>query len=96
VSATFVSAYKTEQIDLPSDVVNAVRRGEITAILVSSGTIARHLADQLSPIPRETAVVCIGPRTAFDAGNAGLTVSATAAERSNDALIDALLEHLDA
>lgn len=96
VSARFVSAYKTERIDLDADVVDAVRRGEITAILVSSGTIARHLADQINPIPDTTAVVCIGPRTAFDAGNAGLSVSATAAERSNDALIDALLEHLDA
>ena len=94
--ATFVSAYKTERVELPSDVVEAVRRGDITAILVSSGTIARHLADQLHPIPESIAVVCIGPRTAFDAGVAGLAVSATAAERSNDALIDALLEHLNA
>lgn len=96
LSATFVSAYKTERIDIATDIVDAVRRGEITAILVSSGTVARHLAEQLNPIPDATAVVCIGPRTAFDAAQAGLPVSATALERSNDALIDALLEHLDA
>ncbi len=91
-----MSAYKTERIDIATDIVDAVRRGEITAILVSSGTVARHLAEQLSPIPHATAVVCIGPRTAFDAAQAGLPVSATALERSNDALIEALLEHLDA
>lgn len=96
IDATFVSAYKTESVELPSDVIDAVRLGDITAILVSSGTVARHLAEQLQPIPASTAVVCIGPRTAFDASNVGLTVSATAAERTNDALVDALLDHLDA
>jgi uroporphyrinogen-III synthase len=64
--------------------------------LVSSGSVARQLAEQLSPIPASTAVICIGPRTAFDAQQAGLAVSHTAAERSIDALIDALLEFRDA
>jgi uroporphyrinogen-III synthase len=54
------------------------------------------LAEQLQPIPDSTAIVCIGPRTAFDASSVGLAVSATASERTNEALIDALLDHLDA
>lgn len=96
VNATFVSAYRTVGVPLSRDVIDRVHSGDITAILVSSGSVARQLAQQLSPIPASTAVICIGPRTAFDAQQAGLVVSQTAAERSNEALIDALLEFRDA
>ena len=96
IDATFVSAYKSVGVALPTDVIDDVRTGAITAILVSSGSVARLLAEQLQPIPESTAIVCIGPRTAFDANAVGLTVSATAVERSNEALIEALLEYLDA
>ena len=96
IAARFVSAYKTVGVALPNDVIDGVRDGSITSILVSSGSVARHLADQLQPIPASTAIICIGPRTAYDANNVGLSVSATATERSNEALIDALLEYLDA
>jgi uroporphyrinogen-III synthase len=94
--ARFVSAYRTVGVALPADVIAGVRGGEITSILVSSGSVARYLAEQLQPIPDSTAIVCIGPRTAFDASSVGLAVSATAAERTNEALIDALLDYLDA
>lgn len=96
IDATFVSAYRTVGVDVPADVVDRVRTGNITAILVSSGSVARQLAEQLSPIPETTALICIGPRTAFDAQQAGLAVSHTAAERSNEALVEALLEYFDA
>jgi uroporphyrinogen-III synthase len=96
VNATFVSAYRTVGVKLPARVIAQVRSGDITAILVSSGSVARQLAEQLSPIPPTTAVICIGPRTAYDAREAGLVVSHTAAERSNEALVDALLEFRDA
>lgn len=95
ISATFVSAYRTVGVPLPEAVVSGVKSGEITAILVSSGSVARQLAEQLTPIPESTKVICIGPRTAYDAGQAGLVVSETATERSNEALVDALLDHLD-
>ncbi|MBJ7433918.1 MAG: uroporphyrinogen-III synthase [Microbacteriaceae bacterium] len=96
IDATFVSAYRTVGVPIPADVRARVHSGDITAILVSSGSVARQLAEQLSPIPKSTAVICIGPRTTFDAQQAGLSVSHTAAERSNEALIDALLEFRDA
>ncbi len=96
INATFVSAYRTVGMPLPEAVIAGVKSGEITAILVSSGSVARQLADQLAPIPESTKVICIGPRTAYDAGQAGITVSETATERSNEALVDALLDHLDA
>ncbi|MEY4313052.1 MAG: hypothetical protein RLZZ319_561 [Actinomycetota bacterium] len=96
IPATFVSAYRTVGVPLPEAVVLGVKSGEITAILVSSGSVARQLAEQLTPIPDATKVICIGPRTAYDAGQAGLVVSETATERTNEALVDALLDHLDA
>lgn len=96
INARLVSAYRTVGVALPTDVIEGVRDGAITAILVSSGSVARYLAEQLHPIPESTAIVCIGPRTAYDANNVGLAVSATATERTNEALIDALLDFLDA
>jgi uroporphyrinogen-III synthase len=96
IDATFVSFYRTVGVKIPNDVVSAVTSGDITAILVSSGSVARQLAEQLSPIPETTAIICIGPRTAFDAKEAGLHVSQTASERSNEALVDALVELFDA
>ena len=96
VRATFVSAYRTIGLAIDEDVIQRVQSGDITAILVSSGSVARQLAQQLSPIPDSTAIICIGPRTAYDAREAGLVVSHTAAERSNEALVDALLEFRNA
>jgi len=64
-------------------------------VLVTSGSVARQVAEQLSPLPQGTIVACIGPRTAFDARAAGLTVDVIAESRSADALVDALVEHVE-
>jgi uroporphyrinogen-III synthase len=61
---------------------------------VTSGSVARQVAKQLSPLPDGTIVACIGPRTAFDARAAGLRVDVIAESRSADALVDALVEHV--
>jgi uroporphyrinogen-III synthase len=66
----------------------------VRAILVTSGSVARQIAEQLSPLPTDTVVACIGPRTAFDARGAGLTVHTIAESRSADSLVDALVEHV--
>src|SRR5690606_31606298 len=89
----FVSAYRTVGVPVDSEVAAAVASGEITAILVSSGSVARQIAQQLAPVPRETVVACIGPRTAYDARAAGLTVDVIAEQRSADSLVQALVEH---
>lgn len=96
IDATFVQAYRRVSKAAPVSVIDDVHSGAVTAILVSSGSIARQIALQLSPIPPTTSIICIGPRTAYDAQQAGLRVSHTAAERTNDSLIEALLEYLDA
>ena len=60
---------------------------------MSSGSVARQIAEQFAPLPDCTVVACIGPRTAFDARAAGLTVHRIAEERSSSALVRALAEY---
>jgi uroporphyrinogen-III synthase len=88
----FISAYRTVGVPVAAEVVEAVATGEISAILVSSGSVARQIAKQLAPLPTGTVVACIGPRTAYDARAAGLTVDVIAEQRSADSLVQALVE----
>jgi uroporphyrinogen-III synthase len=80
----FVSAYRTVGVPI----------AEHVAADGAVGCVARQVATQLSPLPAGTIVACIGPRTAFDARAAGLTVDVIAESRSADALVDALVEHV--
>jgi uroporphyrinogen-III synthase len=94
LEVVFVAAYRTVGVEV-SDAVRAdVASGRIGAILVSSGSVARQIAAQLAPLPKDTLVACIGPRTAFDARAAGLAVDAIAEDRSADSLVAALVEHV--
>ncbi|GGL04073.1 hypothetical protein GCM10007382_24910 [Salinibacterium xinjiangense] len=91
----FVAAYRTVGVPV-SDAVRAdVASGRIRALLVSSGSVARQIASQLTPLPEGTVVACIGPRTAFDARAAGLVVDVIADYRSAESLIAALAEYAD-
>ena len=89
----FVTAYRTVGVPVSEAVLADVASGRIGAILVSSGSVARQIAAQLAPLPEATLVACIGPRTAFDARAAGLTVDMIAEDRSADSLVAALVEH---
>ncbi len=89
----FIAAYRTVGVPVAESVVGDVASGRIGAILVSSGSVARQIAAQLAPLPEGTLVACIGPRTAFDARAAGLTVDIIAEDRSADSLVAALVEH---
>jgi len=90
----FVSAYRTVGVPIAEHVASDVASGRIGAVLVTSGSVARQVAEQLAPLPAGTIVACIGPRTAFDARAAGLTVDVIAESRSADALVDALVEYV--
>lgn len=93
LDAEFVAAYRTIGVPV-SDAVRAdVASGRIGAILVSSGSVARQIAAQLAPLPEGTVVACIGPRTAYDARAAGLSVDLIAEDRSAESLVAALVEH---
>ncbi|WIB15620.1 uroporphyrinogen-III synthase [Curtobacterium sp. MCPF17_050] len=63
-------------------------------VLVTSGSIAREVARRLTPLDPRTRIACIGPGTADEARAAGLPVDVVAAERSAEALLDAVVEAL--
>ncbi|MDO7883569.1 uroporphyrinogen-III synthase [Antiquaquibacter soli] len=93
LDAQFVAAYRTVGVPVVEEVRADVASGRMTAILVSSGSVARQIAAQLAPLPEATVVATIGPRTAFDARAAGLRVDLIAEDRSADSLVQALVEH---
>jgi len=91
--AEFVAAYRTIGVPVAESVRQDAASGRIRAILITSGSVARQVAEQLSPLPEGTVIVCIGPRTAYDTRAAGLAVHAISETRSADALVDALAEY---
>jgi uroporphyrinogen-III synthase len=93
IDARFVSAYRSVGVPASAEIAGHIAEGRIGALIVSSGSIARQVAEQFAPLPASTVVVCIGPRTAFDARAAGLTVHRIAEERSTQALVRALAEY---
>jgi uroporphyrinogen-III synthase len=92
----YVTAYRTVGLPVADDIRNDVVSGRIGAVLVTSGSVARQIATQLAPLPDATVVACIGPRTAVDARAAGLTVHVIPEERTAEALVAALAEHVEA
>lgn len=93
IDASFVSAYRTVGVAAPTTVAVDIAEGRIRGLVISSGSVARQVAEQFAPLPDSTVIVCIGPRTAFDARAAGLTVHRIAEERTTTALVRALAEH---
>jgi uroporphyrinogen-III synthase len=89
----FVAAYRTVAVRVTDTVRAEVASGRIGAVLISSGSVARQIAAQLAPVPSTTVLACIGPRTAFDARDAGLTIDVIAPHRSAESLVEALVEH---
>lgn len=90
----FVAAYRTVGVPVTDQVAADVASGRIGAVLVTSGSVARQVQAQLAPLPDSTVVACIGPRTAFDARAAGLTVHVIAEDRSAASLVSGLVEHV--
>lgn len=89
---TAVVAYRTVPVTVEPAVVEAVRAGQVRAILVTSGSVARQVAAQFGAVPPGTLIACIGPRTAEDAAAVGLRVDVVARRRSVDAMIRSLTD----
>ncbi|MCW4385850.1 uroporphyrinogen-III synthase [Salinibacterium sp. SYSU T00001] len=87
-----VTSHRVVGIPVTERVAADVASGRISAILISSGIVARHVMEQLGPLPESTVVACIGPRTAFDARAAGLTVDVISEDRTAEGLVEALAE----
>ncbi len=90
----YVCAYRTVGVSVSEHVAADVASGRIRAVLVTSGSVARQVQAQLAPLPEETVVAAIGPRTAFDARAAGLAVHVIAEFRSASSLVEGLAEHV--
>jgi uroporphyrinogen-III synthase len=94
IEVVSVAAYSTVGVPVADHIRADVASGRIAAVLVTSGSVARQVVEQLAPLPETTIVACIGPRTAFDARAAGLTVQVIAEDRSSESLVEALVEYL--
>lgn len=87
-----VVAYRTVGVPVPESVVTDVRDGLFQAILITSGSVAEQVQEQLGPVPESTLIAAIGPQTARDARAFGLRVDVIAAERTAASLIDAVVQ----
>ena len=87
-----VVAYRSVGVDVAEGVINDVRAGKITDILVTSGSVAEQISIQIGDIPTKTLVSAIGPRTAKDAEAFGLRVDAVAEEINIESMVDLLVE----
>lgn len=89
---TAVVAYRTVGIPATQKVIDDVAQGRIQAVVISSGTVASYVRDQLGDLDESIVVACIGPQTARDAERAGLRVDVIAPSRTMESVIDALAE----
>ncbi len=87
-----VVAYRTIGVPVATRVADDVRSGRVNAVLVTSGSVAEQVQQQLGPIPETTLVAAIGPQTKQDAAKVGLRVDVVARERTVESLIDAVVE----
>jgi uroporphyrinogen-III synthase len=87
-----VVAYRTVGVPVAPKVVDDVRAGRVNAVLVTSGSVAEQVQQQLGPIPESTLIAAIGPQTRSDAEELGLRVDVVARERSAESLIDAVVD----
>ncbi|WP_229242296.1 uroporphyrinogen-III synthase [Cellulosimicrobium marinum] len=84
-----VTVYRTVAHDLDPAVVAAWRAGEVDAVVLTSGSVAREVARQLGPRD-DVAGVAIGEPTARAARAVGLRLDAVAERAADDALAAAL------
>lgn len=86
-----VVAYRTVGVPVSAKVADDVRAGNVRAVLVTSGSVAEQVQQQLGPIPETILVAAIGPQTQKDAAKVGLRVDVIARERTAESLIDAVV-----
>ena len=87
-----VVAYRTVGVPVSAKVADDVRAGNVRAVLITSGSVAEQVQQQLGPIPETILVAAIGPQTQKDAEKVGLRVDVIARERTAESLIDAVVE----
>lgn len=88
-----VVAYRTVPGPAPdASTVEDWARGRLGAVVLTSGSTARHLLEMLGAVPSTTLVACLGPATAAVATALGIRVDAVATTQTPAALVAALAE----
>lgn len=95
VRAVTVVAYRTVGIPMLPEVREQVASGQVGALLITSESVAQQVLEQLAPLPTGTLVAAIGPRTASDTRAVGIGVDVVAEELTDEALILALVAHIE-
>lgn len=87
--------YRTVGVDLDPSIVTELSRGEITAVLLTAGSVARELASQVAELSQRVARIAIGRATADAALKVGLQVTAIAEQQTVDSMLEriATLDH---
>jgi len=90
-----VVAYRTVGEPVSEKVISDVHSGRINALLVTSGSVAQQVVEQFGELPPTTLVAAIGPRTAKDATESGLTVHVVSRHQTVSALLDSVIAAIE-
>lgn len=88
-----VDAYDVAPVPPERAVIDAVAAGRIDAVVVTSGSVARRVAEVFDPLPDGVAIACIGEPSAAAAREAGLRVAVVATTSSGTGTVDALARY---
>jgi uroporphyrinogen-III synthase len=90
-SPTRVDAYRTRMPrSLPPEARETLKSGSVDAVTFTSASTVRGFVGALGPVGGAPKVVCIGPVTAKEAREHGLTVHAVAKPHTMEGLVSAL------
>lgn len=85
-----VDAYDLSPLAPTAAVVADVAAGRIDAMILTSGSVARRVAEEFAPVPAGVTIACIGEPSARAAREAGLTVHAVATTSTGPGTVEAL------
>lgn len=94
LTVTSVAAYEATTLRWSEQLRQQVSAGEFAAVLLTSASVARAVADQ-GGLPSTTTVACIGESTAAGARAAGLHVHVIAEPSTAEALVAAVAADLN-
>ncbi|GAA3585737.1 hypothetical protein GCM10022198_06290 [Klugiella xanthotipulae] len=89
-----VEAYQTVPVEVPGSTLNAVTRGFLNTVFVTSRSVAQQVAAQLMPLHPDTLVVCIGESSATACRELGIPVSTVSKQQSVPGMLTALTQLL--
>jgi uroporphyrinogen-III synthase len=86
-----VITYRTTPGDGVPAIVSLVRHGRVDALLFASPSAVQFVAEALGGVPRDVAIVCIGPVTADAACAAGFEPAIVSEHATQDDLIEGVV-----